>query len=56
MKTLVTGAAGFIGGHLIALLLKKNHEVIGIANWPDRRAACNAVISLARITLVRPID
>ena len=28
MKYLVCGAGGFIGGHLVASLLKKGHEVI----------------------------
>ena len=30
MKTLVTGAAGFIGGYLIPELLEAGHEVVGL--------------------------
>jgi UDP-glucose 4-epimerase len=30
MKILVTGSAGFIGGHLVDYLIKKNYSVIGI--------------------------
>jgi nucleoside-diphosphate-sugar epimerase len=33
MKTLVTGAAGFICGYLIEELLKAGHEVIGLDNF-----------------------
>ena len=35
MKILVTGAAGFIGFHLIKKLISKNNEVIGIDNLND---------------------
>ena len=35
MKTLVTGAAGFIGGSLSGALLRQGHEVIGIDNLND---------------------
>lgn len=35
MKILVTGAAGFIGFHLVKALLKKEHEVVGIDNIND---------------------
>lgn len=35
MKILVTGAAGFIGFHLIKELVKKDYEVVGIDNIND---------------------
>lgn len=35
MKILVTGAAGFIGFHLILALLERNDEVVGIDNLND---------------------
>jgi hypothetical protein len=34
MKILVTGATGFIGTHLTAYLLNRNHQVIGLARSP----------------------
>jgi len=33
MRVLITGAAGFLGSHLCDLLLKDNHEVIGMDNF-----------------------
>src|ERR1700686_3925888 len=33
MKVLVTGAAGFISGYLVADLLQAGHEVIGVDNY-----------------------
>ena len=35
MKTLVTGAAGFIGSHLAERLVDLGHEVIGLDNFND---------------------
>ena len=35
MKILVTGAAGFIGYHLVKTLIEDNHEVIGLDNIND---------------------
>ena len=32
MKILVTGAAGFIGYHLVKSLIESNYEVIGLDN------------------------
>ena len=33
MKILVTGSAGFIGGYLVAELLRHGHEVVGVDNF-----------------------
>ena len=35
MRVLVTGCAGFIGSHVVALLVQQGHEVLGIDNLSD---------------------
>lgn len=52
MKTLVTGGAGFIGSHLVDLLVESGHEVVIVDNFShgrrenlaDARAAGNVVV------------
>lgn len=39
MKSVVTGGAGFIGSHLIDLLLENGHEVVCIDNYSTGRAS-----------------
>ncbi len=36
-KVLVTGSAGFIGGYLVAELLDRGHEVVGVDNFSKYR-------------------
>jgi GDP-4-dehydro-6-deoxy-D-mannose reductase len=39
MRTLITGATGFVGRHLAEALLKVGHEVVGLARRPTDHAA-----------------
>jgi UDP-glucuronate 4-epimerase len=53
MKILVTGAAGFIGHHLIYSLLKKNHFVVGVDNLNDYYDVDLKISRLERLGLKR---
>ena len=51
-RTLITGAAGFIGSHLVDYLLARDHEVIGMDNFITGSRANLAHIKTPRFTLV----
>src|SRR4030081_1174305 len=50
MKTVVTGAAGFMGSHLTERLLTDGHEVVGIDSFTDyyRRARKEQNLEVAK--------
>jgi UDP-glucose 4-epimerase len=50
MKTIVTGAAGFIGSHLAEHLLAAGHQVIGIDSFLDYYPRFVKEMNLARLT------
>lgn len=59
MKILVTGAAGFIGSHLVEKLLHHQHEVLGIDNFNDyydpkiKESNLRQALDYSTFTLVR---
>jgi len=59
MKYLVTGAAGFIGFHVVEKLCQEGHEVIGIDNLNDyydvnlKQARLNTLSPLTQFTFIK---
>jgi len=52
MEILLTGAAGFIGFHLLNLLLKQGYQVIGLDNLNDH---CGPELKENRLSFIAKI-
>ncbi len=54
MRGAVTGATGFLGGHLVRRLLAEGHEVIAVVRDPAKAAGLGAQLLVGDLT--RPIE
>lgn len=51
VKYLITGASGFVASHLIDLLLKEGHEVVGTIRWNEDLSRLNKNIKTEYVEL-----
>jgi NADH dehydrogenase len=52
VKVAITGATGFVGGHLAVTLAQRGHQVVAIARGVDRRPWAAEVMSTKDVSLV----
>src|SRR5690348_14092390 len=43
MKVLISGGSGFIGGHVVASLVKDGHEVVVLSRRPETKSPASGV-------------
>ncbi|HJK92331.1 MAG TPA: NAD-dependent epimerase/dehydratase family protein, partial [Polyangiaceae bacterium LLY-WYZ-15_(1-7)] len=57
MRVLVTGATGFLGGHLVDRLLARGHRVTALARATSRTEELEARgVEVVRVDLARPAE